>query len=74
MLKYELKKKYGFIVMAKQMNNSNCICDAMVRMLVSIVGFESWSHQTKDYKDVLAQIQDNVSDWSNMSTYGLLFQ
>ena len=56
------------------MNNSNCICDAMVRMLVSIVGFESWSHQTKDYKDVLAQIQDNVSDWSNMSTYGLLFQ
>ena len=35
--------------MAKQMNNSNCICDAMVRMLVSIV--KSWSHQTKDYKD-----------------------
>jgi hypothetical protein len=58
--------------MAKQMNNSNCICDAMVRMLVSIVDFKSWSHQTKDYKDGLAPI--HVSDWSNMSTYGLLFQ
>jgi hypothetical protein len=52
-------------------------------------GFEPWSGQTKDYKiDMccfptalsrkskywLARNQNNVSQWSDMSTRGLLFQ
>ena len=45
-------------------------------------GFEPRSGQTKDYnaalrrksKDWLARNQDNVSEWSDMSTRGLLFQ
>ena len=52
--------------------------------------FEPWSGQTKDYatgicgiaaknatcksKDWLTRNQDNVSEWSNMSTCSLLFQ
>ena len=49
-------------------------------------GFEPLSGQTKDYKigvcclygvgtkNWLAQNQDNVSEWSDMATCGLMFQ
>jgi len=49
-------------------------------------GFEPLSGQTKDYKsgicclygvrakNWLAQNQDNVSEWSDMGTCGLMFQ
>jgi hypothetical protein len=62
------------------------INDVMVNMLTSSVevcGFQLWSGQTKDYiidicsfsaKQRLAWYQDNVSEWSNMSISGLLFQ
>ena len=62
----------------------------MVSVLASSAidrGFEPWSGQTKDFKigiccvsakhaiaDGLARNQNNVSEWSNMSTGELLFQ
>ena len=56
-------------------------CKILQRSVVDH-GFEPWSDQTKEYahsikeksKDWLAENQDNVSEWSNMSTCGLLFQ
>jgi hypothetical protein len=64
----------------------NHIYGVMVSVLTSSAvhrGFETRSGQTKDYKiwiccfstkDRLVQNQNNVSEWSNMSTSGLLFQ
>ena len=52
----------------------------MVRLLASSAvdsGFEPWSGQTKDYKFgicCLSAKQNNVSEWSDMSTRGLSFQ
>jgi homospermidine synthase len=63
---------------------------SMLALSVIDSGFEPWSGKTKDYKigsfsakhaalrrkskDWLARNQNNVSEWSNMSTHGLLFQ
>ena len=60
----------------------NRIHGVMVSVLASSVidrGFEPRSGQTKNYKICiccfwLARNQDDVSEWSDMSTHGLLFQ
>jgi hypothetical protein len=77
---------FFFIYNSTWISSYNRIGGVMVNMLASSAvhrGFETRSGQTKDYKigiccfsakDWLVQNQNNVSEWSNMSTSGLLFQ
>ena len=77
---------FFFIYNSTCISSYNRIGGVMVNMLASSAvhrGFETRSGQTKDYKigiccfsakDRLVQNQNNVSEWSNMSTSGLLFQ
>jgi hypothetical protein len=73
-------------VLVSSVVDRGLIGGVMVSVLVSSVvdrGFESRPGKSKDYKhavlrskskDWLARNQVNVSEWSDMSTYRLLFQ
>ena len=71
------------VISRGNINQKHRIGGVMVSVLASSAvdrGFEPRSGQTKDYKirrknkDWLARNQNNVSEWSDISTHGLLFQ